>query len=288
MLTIQFGAIQKFFASMFVGLLVAMPWAAIAGPNLPVPQPRQAEDEEGDDMLSEAQVNLIKVYEIHLDTEPRITVPTEVREAFLDEHAESNDVPRGAEERRNFIRRAEGWEVLRVMFRVRARSYYPQVTVEQEPDPLRTWRRSLHGSHVAEYFLRHFANKPIEGVEILYQGNAVDQIPLFVRGGGRDSDRIAYTNLYILTQTTVNGVPIIDRDSPAESLLLQWALPREDARYAAPEVEGWRPRFRSTQHERYNDVLNWIESLIDANDGSNYGLRYVPPQFQHAAGDQDD
>jgi len=89
------------------------------------------------------------------------------------------------------------------------------------------------------------------------------------------------TNFYILTQTAIEGKPIIDRNVPEDSLLVQWGLPRESAKFAAPDdLKGWEPKFKSMDDERFIALVDWIKSLIAANQGSNYGIDYKTPQHE--------
>ena len=93
------------------------------------------------------------------------------------------------------------------------------------------------------------------------------------------------TNFYLLTQTKVGGIPMIDRNNPEESLLLQWGLPREEAKFGAPEdIKNWRPYFKDPKDERYTKMLSWIKSLIRANQDSTYDLTYKLPK---TGGDED-
>ena len=85
------------------------------------------------------------------------------------------------------------------------------------------------------------------------------------------------TNFYILTQTKIDGRRMIDRDTPEDSLLLQWGLPKADAKFAAPDSERWQPYFRGTDDDRYKDMLKWIELLIRANQDTTYDIKYELP-----------
>ena len=277
-------AIHVFSLFVWAGLMFAGPGVLMAASHGASPQAKliQSDDDEPV-LLTDEDVNLIQVYEIDLETEPRVIVDRDRLEKFLDDdqYAGRDGMPRGRREIRDFLR-AEGWEQLELLFEMRARDYYGAAQVREEPGTLRAWQR-LNTRYINAYFLKTFANQSLgEETELRYQGREIDEIPL-VRHG-RNSKQIAYTNFYILTQMTADGIPFIDRDRPEESLLLQWSLPREDAQFSAPEVEGWQPRFRSLDDNdpRRDDLLEWIASLEQVNQGSRYDIEFLPPGLEEA------
>jgi len=265
----------KFIAGCAFGLAVfaqaPIVWAA--QPIDSVSQTKQDEEEEAL-TLSAEQVNLIRVYEVDLEEEPRVRIERDVLNEFLDEFGGRNGMPEGRDEIRDFLR-APGWQQLDLFFKMRARGYYEKAEIQDEPEPLSQWRRNIHRRYVQGYFFRHFGNLPIDA-EIVYRETQVGEIPMF--GRGRDEDTVAYTNFYILTQMTIDGIPVIDRQNPEESILLQWGLPREDARFDAPEdIEGWQPHFRDEDDPRFVEMVEWIQSLRSGNQGQAYGTNYAPP-----------
>ena len=214
-------------------------------------------------MLSDEDMNLIEVYEVHLDTEPppRIDIPKEALRKFLEDFKEDDRVPRGKTEEEEFLR-ADGKDQLALMFKVRARDFYKDVKVRSQIESLREWG-SIHRQYVLGFFQPNFGSGQVKG--------------LYLFGQGRDRHRIEMTNFYILTQVQIDGKPLIDRFNPAESLLLQWGLPREEAKFPAPDVKGWRPQFRNTEDKRFEEMVKWVESLIRENQGSEYGIKYQIP-----------
>ncbi|XAL99413.1 hypothetical protein OT109_17760 [Phycisphaeraceae bacterium D3-23] len=253
-------------------LLAATPVSDLA------PVARQGDDDEEEvDLLTAEDINLIQVYEIDMDTEPRVLIDRDVLQEFLDDPAFAGreGMPSGRNEHREFLR-LEGWQQLELFFRMRARDYYGSVRVREEPDTMRAWQR-LNGRYINQYFLRTFANKPLgPDIELRYQGRPISEIPLI--GPGRNGDAIAYTNFYILSQMTANGIPFIDRDHPEESILVQWGLPREDAKFRAPDIDGWRAQFRGMDDEdpRREELLAWVNSIVAVNQGSQYGVEFLP------------
>jgi hypothetical protein len=101
-----------------------------------------------------------------------------------------------------------------------------------------------------------------------------------------DSEAAMYTNFYTL-QRHVKKAPtagdnvfghgelrIIDRQMPAQSLLLQYGLPPAIAEFDHPEVPNFRAPYRGLNDARYQQVLRWIsESLVP-----------VPPDYGFTVG----
>lgn len=209
--------------------------------------------------LSPGQINLIKVYEIDLDAKPRVSIPAETIDSFFQKYSDHRDVPRGPRERSAF-KRQPGYEQLATFFQVQARDLYDQVEVRQEPDPLMMFRRVVNPNYVARYFAPMFAQGQIQGLHLFNQRT--------------DDEAEAYTNFYLLTEFFYDGKPLIDRVNPDQSLLLQWGLTRESARSPAPDVEGWRPAFRSIDDAEFRRYAEWIGSLYTPEP--DYGIVYRP------------
>jgi len=103
-----------------------------------------------------------------------------------------------------------------------------------------------------------------------------------------DSEAAMYTNFYTL-QSYLKKAPaaagganvfgrgelrIIDRQMPAQSLLLQYGLPPAIAELDHPEVPNYRAPYRGFNDARYQQVLRWIsESLVP-----------VPPDYGFTVG----
>lgn len=96
------------------------------------------------------------------------------------------------------------------------------------------------------------------------------------------SEAEAYTNFYILATRSypVRGVDgrtvqrrMIDRVSPELSLLLQFMLPADVARFPHPAVRGFRPMFRSPDVEGFRQVLNWVGNSLTPLD-PDYGFEF--------------
>ena len=223
-------------------------------------QPR----EKKDPYLTDDDIELIKVYEVDLEAKdpPRITIPRDELRNFLKEFQEDDRIPRGKREQEKWLR-LDGHKQLPLLFQLRARDYYKHVRVRSQIESLRAWG-TIHRRYVLGYFQPTFGSGKIPS--------------LFLFPQGRDSEKIEMTNFYILTQVTIDGKPLIDRNVPEESLLLQWGLPREEAKFPAPEIEGWQPEFKDTKDKQFVEMANWVKSLISANQGSSLGIEYKIPQ----------
>ncbi|MEM9883746.1 MAG: hypothetical protein AAF800_12600 [Planctomycetota bacterium] len=209
--------------------------------------------------LTERQRRLLRVYEVQLDTEPRINIGRRTLDQFFARYGDDPLVPAGRRERAEF-RRQPGYEQLGLIFRVQARDLYDQVTVSPEPEPLRAFRTNLNPRYVATFFAPTFGQGEIDGLTLF------NLRP--------ETEAEAYTNFFLLHRFRYDGRPLIDRATPEDSLLLQWGLERESARFPAPDVPGWRPQFRSPDDPRFRNYVAWIASLYP--DDLDYGITYPP------------
>jgi len=212
--------------------------------------------------LTDEQINLIRLWELPADLselKPRIIIPRETIETVLDEYADREAVPKGRREQ-NAFRTAPGWEQLPVLFSVRARELYPTVRVIEDPPVMKTFRSEIAPLYVNGYFTETFGRGAVEGLTLF--------------GGLGDRVRAAYTDFYILHKYQQGNAYMIDRDKPAESLLVQWGLPRDQATYKAPEAPGWRPFFSGRDDPQFTRIVDWIDSLYMTVD---YGISYSPP-----------
>lgn len=227
------------------------------------PEPRQGKEDDKPALLTDDDIDLLRVYEVQMrDAEgnpPDVRVPRAVMREVFDKYRDSDLIPRGRSEQAKFLR-ADGHEQLQLLFKLRAREYYKDVRIVSPVKALRDWQK-IHRTYVQGYFAEHFGGADVPGLTL---------VPRM-----RDESRVAMTNFYILTQTQIDGKPMIDRFNPAESLLLQWGLPRAEAKFAAPQgIERWQPYFKNTEDERFVDAVKWIESLVAVNQGSDYGIDY--------------
>lgn len=105
-----------------------------------------------------------------------------------------------------------------------------------------------------------------------------------------DQDAQAYTNFLILqnyeVKTKGGNLPVINHTRPEDSLLLQYGLSRDVARFPHPKTQGLTPFFRGMNDARYKEVLNWLsQSLTPVKP--DYGIDLTkPPEGAAAAADR--
>jgi hypothetical protein len=68
---------------------------------------------------------------------------------------------------------------------------------------------------------------------------------------------------------------LIDYDSPEDSLLIQHALPRNEARFPHPDVKGFRPVFSRANQRLLRDTLAWIRLMYQPRP--RYPVSYDAP-----------
>ena len=200
-------------------------------------------------LLTDEQINLIKVYEVDLRRSPRILIDRETIDTLVARYAENPLIPTTREGRDAFKRRTPA-EILGVMFRVQARELYPEVRVVGHPESLRSFRDHVH----AGWLINSCATNRCHGGE-----NARDFI-LFNRRP--TAARSFYTNFLIIERyRTEEGLPLIDYQTPGRSLLLQMGLERSEAITPHPDVFGWKPVFRSRDSRGFQRAVRWIEMM---------------------------
>ena len=225
-----------------------------------------------DQKLSEEQVDLIRVYEVDLDAtpKPRVTVPRDVRMKLLSEYADRDEVPKGTRDQARFLSEP-GWKVLELIFAVGAKQYYPQVSVADDSEAMRTFRVTVHQRYVLSYC----------GTVDCHGGPQAGDFFVF-RARPNDVQTV-YTNFYILHRYQNRDGLMLDRSNPERSLLLQYGLPVAQASTPHPGPDlarGWRHRLPTPAHNRAQLLTAWIQSLW--TPAPNYGINYTPPTFPKA------
>lgn len=227
--------------------------AAEDSPAIKMPPPPET--------LNMEQISVIRLWELPVDREamaelsPRVRVADEVIEKFIEQYRNRNDFPLG-DESLNRLRSAQGYEQLQLMMDMRAREFYDDVVILDDPPPMREFRRTVHPAYLWNYFIPRFGLGQLDDLRLIRRGRAT-------------SAENTYTNFLILHNYARNGSQMIDRSNPEDSLLLQWGLPRDEARQPAPDVPGWRPFFSGTDDPRFQQFVEWIRSLYP---DPKYGL----------------
>ena len=201
-------------------------------------------------LLSDEEVNLIRVYEIDLQNPPRLLFPRDAIDALILQHGDSRLIP-DTEIEQAKLYKAEPIELVRLLFRLRARELYPQINVLSEPTALQLFRERVHDT----WLMNNCSTSRCHG------GDSSGRLRLLRRGA--DPTRTRYTNLLVLDRfRTTDGAPILDWELPDESLLIHYGLPRNETRTPHPDVPGWEPLFSGSRRDLKNGAILWMESMM--------------------------
>ena len=217
-----------------------------------------------DNLISDEEVNLVRVYEIDFKDPPRLSVkPEGIRQLIL-RYGSSDLIPASSEER-NLLYTKPAIEVVRLMFSLRARDLYRYIEVDEDPGSLALFRTRVHNSWLTANCATSRCHGGLHaGRFFLHTGNAKDQ-------------RIRYTNLLALLDFEVDGKPMVDFEDPPSSLLVQYAMPRNMARYPHPQVNGWKPVFSKSTPQLLSDTLEWIRGMYRPRP--EYPVEYRRPDL---------
>ncbi|MCG3128684.1 MAG: hypothetical protein CHACPFDD_03574 [Phycisphaerae bacterium] len=102
--------------------------------------------------------------------------------------------------------------------------------------------------------------------------------------GSRQNEAVAYTVFAVLDRTRTAAGPLLNRDDPSNSVLLDFMLPPKEANRPHPDVGPGRkltPIVKSTSDRNYQMVLDWINSLrVPHPDYQLAGAAHAPPASQ--------
>jgi hypothetical protein len=224
-----------------------------------------------DRLLSREDVNLIRIYEMDLRNPPRLSVKPETIREMIEKHGASDLIPADSAGRTALFR-AEPLALTKLLFQLKARDLYPQIEVLSEPAHLNLFRQRVHNAWL------------IPGCATSLCHGGVDAGHFFLHARNYKDERVRYTNLLILERSSFDGRPMIDFDDPLSSLVIQYGLPRNEARFPHPPVKGWRPVFLESNKRLLEDALSWIRAMYMPRPA--YPVEYEPPRLD--AGDRDD
>ena len=199
-------------------------------------------------ILTREDVNIIRVYEMDLRDPPRLSVDPETIRAMLEQHGSSDLIPADSASRTALFR-ADPLQIVALLFKLKARDLYPEIHVESEPSHLNLFRQRVHNA----WLIPNCATSRCHG--------GVDAGEFFLHSRNYKDERVRFTNLLILDQSTFDGKPLIDYDDPMSSLLIQYALPKTEARFPHPPVKGWRPVFQEGNQRLLDDAVAWIKAM---------------------------
>ena len=223
-------------------------------------------------VLTEDQINLIKVYETDLSDRPRLVIQRDTITRLLEQNAGHPLVPITREGREAWYRK-DPTEILDLMFRLQARNLYGQVKVVDAPRSFNIFRDDVQRN----WLLNKCATNACHGGEEAGRFMLTNKRP--------NSEQSVYTNFLILSKFRLaGGESLINAEEPIKSPLLQLGLPREDSRYPHPAVTNspiangrdiWRPAFKSLDDRSIQEAVEWIRMLYRPRP--DYPISYELP-----------
>ncbi len=221
-------------------------------------------------LLTPEEVNLIRVFEVDLNDPPRLTIdPSTVRD-LLTQYSTSKVIPAEEADRERLVR-ADSVEVLRLMFALKAREFYPRVKVVNDPTSLRLFARNVY----TRWLIPNCATSRCHG--------GTDAGDFFLHGSDSNDDRVRTTNLMTLLRKEIDGTPLVDFGSPRDSLVIQYGLPRHLARTPHPAVKGWTPALGRAADRMAAEAEMWIRSMYQPRP--DYMVDWEPPARPRVAPD---
>lgn len=214
-------------------------------------------------LISEDDVNIIRVYEVDLDDPPKLSIERSVMESFIEQYGSDPAMP-STQAGREALLSSAPVEQLRMLFTLKARDHYPGVRVLTEPDALTRFRDDVYRGWLA----RGCATSRCHG------GASAGR--LWIPRAASPDARTYLTTFLILDRfRTTDGMPLINYDQPEMSPLLQAGLPKRAAVYPHPEVDGWRSVFRGTSSGSFRASSDWIRAMYTPRP--DYPVDYTPP-----------
>lgn len=220
-------------------------------------------DASHDQVLSDREVNLIRVFELDFARPPRVAVPRPTIQKLVTRFADSPLLPESELERLQLFR-ADPLDIVRLMFDLRARDLYGEIQVLSEPASLNFFRQRVHDA----WLIPNCATSNCHG------GDDAGRLALI--GRNAREMRVRYTNLLILERTALDDPewPLLNFARPRESLVIQHALPPARARRPHPRVPGWTPAIPHPDDARVTDFIEWL-SLMHPDRG-RYPVEFQP------------
>lgn len=214
-------------------------------------------------LLTQEQINLIKLYEVDLKAPPRMVIRRETVDRLLTRYSDNPLIP-GTRDGREAFRKLPPAQILDIMFRVQARDLYPEVQVVDNPRSMEFFRDRMHTT----WIINVMATTRCHG------GSDSGRLRLYNRRPAAEESY--YTNFLILDRfETKDGQRLINYEQPERSLLLQYALNRADASSPHPIVPGWEAAFMTRESRRFKQGVEWIQMLYRPRP--SYPVEYNPP-----------
>lgn len=228
-------------------------------------KPRERVERDAPDfpLLTDSDINTIRVWEVDEENPPRLRIDPGTLESAFELYADHNLVPETAAGREAILR-ASTKEQLNFLFELQARELYPEVQVLDDPKSIKIFRDHVHRTWLRNACATTKCHGGAEAGRFRLIRTTTNTPPVY------------YTNMWILENyRTEEGLPLLNFQDPAESPLLKMALPRTETNTPHPDVLGWRFVFRSSEDRNYRRTVDWIESMWTPRP--DYDIDYDPP-----------
>jgi hypothetical protein len=222
---------------------------------------------EARQLLTDADVNLIRVYELDTANPPRLQVPRTLIQTMLEKYADSELIPAKSAEKNAYFSK-EPIDIVKTLFALKARELYGEIEVLGEPESLNLFRLRVHNA----WLIANCATSKCHG--------GADAGRFFLHNRDWKDDNVRFTNLMILLRTRIDTLPLVDPEKPTDSLIFQFALPKTEARRPHPDVRGWSPVLTSGRRGLQEDFVDWLRSMRMPR--GDYPVEYTPPSLKSA------
>jgi hypothetical protein len=218
--------------------------------------------EGADRLVTDADVNLVRVYEIDFRRPPKVAVSNDTIHKLIEGYSAREIMPATADDREALFT-SRSIDIVRLMFALKARELYGEIEVLNEPHALNLFRQRVHDA----WLMNNCATSRCHG--------GPDAGRLFLHRKDYKDARVRTTNLLILERLKLDPEwPLVNYDDPLASLIIQYGLPRTSARRAHPDVDGWRPVLRRPDSRMVQSTVEWIEAMMKPR--VTYPVEYEP------------
>lgn len=214
-------------------------------------------------LLTNEDVNIVRVYELDFDNPPRVAVSPDTIRKLVQQYGTNPLLP-ASQADRTALFRAEPIRIVRLMFELKARDLYPRIDVLSEPTSLNQFRQYVHDA----WIINNCATSRCHG------GPSAGR--LFLHRDNYKNERVRYTNLLILERLELDDqYPLVNYEDPMMSLVIQYALPRQVSRKPHPDVSGWKPVFTRGNTKMLDESIKWMQQMYQPRP--EYPVAYIPP-----------
>jgi len=219
-------------------------------------------------LLTPQQISVIRLLEMKDDDRTvRGEIPRQVRQDFWDNiYVKLPDVDTSPEAHNSFLNPNNFFEIAKQIRQSLNMNYIQSVTVRNDPESLAQFR-----SAVQTYVLQNCATAACHGGNNAGDFHILNPAP---------NDQALYTNFYVMSMYNAKtGGKVIDRDNPDKSLIIQFALPRQQAAFPHPNNIEIRNKVTGPSDTRVQQMTAWISGLTlpRPNYGINYPVGGAPP-----------